>query len=327
MSTLAQRIMHMKQHLQQLNLTGQITKHYWTFTTLLAFADTDTLNLLIDGCEFDNIVSSTQLDNTILHKMLDVLIDSEVLLKQDSILQLTSHWIQEIKQIGLTNFIALLRVSFGQSSSFIQDIRQKEMNLGWHYTDDVLLQSQGTISEFVAPCFSAVDEVHALLSKPGSTLVDIGAGVGKISLKFCELYPLLKVIAVEPAAAPYLLASQNITQSQFASQIELRKIYAQDLQEKNSCDVIWFPHAFFIDDTVFTDSLKAIYSALKPGGILISVYINLATQPKYRGLQYCLTCKESSLTELIGTFAKFGFNNIKTLAETARGFIPIIATK
>lgn len=303
-----------------------LTEQYWILTNLLILAENDVFINLEQDISFKDISAKIDIDSTVLQNMLSLVENYGYLINNNGSFQASPLLVEEINRFGgVTNFIANLRVNIGQAQCLATSIQENKFKLGWHYTDEAILQSQGKLSEIVYDYFKDIKEITDLLSQPKAVFVDIGAGVGKISLKFAQHYPNLKIIAIEPADTPHLLAQENIQQAQ-CTQIELRKIYAEDIKEHNVFDVVWLPHGFIIDDTDFINALKASYFGLKDGGVLISVNVELLDQLPYNRLKYSMYCANRKTKDLVELFANIGFKEVRIL-PTLNGQTPLMAIK
>lgn len=165
------------------------------------------------------------------------------------------------------------------------------------------------------------------LKKTAANFLDVGAGVAKISLRLCQTYENVKIVALEPADMPYSLAKKNINESKYAKRIELRKMYLQDLPDKNVFDVVWFPHIFFPDD-VLNPCLDRIWEALKPGAKLITTVIPNETNQSacVRKLINALYGGLRSIEELTKVLTLVGFRDIK-IFSVRYGYQTITAIK
>ncbi len=142
-----------------------------------------------------------------------------------------------------------------------------------------------------------------------------------------ELYPEVSVVAIEPAEVPYALAKKNIENSAYAQRIDLRKVVAQNIQEENIFDVIWFPQGFLTNPQDYQIALDKVYRALKPSGALMVVTAvmepGVATINKFVN---SLSSADRSAEFLKNSFMQVGFKNIEIL-PVSYSVIPIIALK
>lgn len=301
-----------------------LTESLWVFSALTALMESGVLAALQEQRSLDELQQISNLPREVLNQTLRLLIESGFIIFDEKF-QLT----QGMQELGIEKISAQLRIAFGINNEFIKSARNKNLKVGWNYTDETILQSQGIYSEYiVTDCLPQDKAISQLLSQPGSQFLDIGAGVGKISLCVCKHYPNAHVVALEPADAPFSLASQNISASPYAERIDLRKIYLQDLKDINRYDVIWFPQAFFPNEILET-CLTKIWDALKPGGKLITSAISADNKNEtfyIRQLINSLYGGFRSAEELIEALTKTGFQEIKVFSEIA-GYKTITTTK
>jgi hypothetical protein len=58
------------------------------------------------------------------------------------------------------------------------------------------------------------------LSAPSASFLGVGVGVGVIVIEMCRTYPTLRVVGLEPAAAPRREALANIEAAGYSDRIE-----------------------------------------------------------------------------------------------------------
>ncbi|MDR3478440.1 MAG: class I SAM-dependent methyltransferase [Gammaproteobacteria bacterium] len=304
-----------------------LTETVWIFAVLTALAETSGLHALLKGADLAVLTDLTQIPTTILQEALALLSEKGFVSIQGDKYQLAPSLLSVAEQDGLDKIIAQLQITFGITREFVTSARNRSLRLGWHYTDESILQAQGTYSEYiVTDCIPLDPKLHHLLSQPQSVLLDVGAGVGKITLLLCKTYPSLRVVAIEPADKPYALAQTNIQQSTFHDRIELRKIFIEELDDQNVFDVIWFPHVFFSDETVKT-GLKTAIRALKPGGILLTTALSRDKPPaRMRQLLNSLHSNVRLTDDIKHYLDEAGFHSIQVFS-TPSDYSVITATK
>jgi predicted O-methyltransferase YrrM len=169
-----------------------------------------------------------------------------------------------------TFFLANLKANYFESRDLIDSAKKPTMALGWNFTEPEILQSQGMAS---ARLFDSIlrEEVPRLgdlasrLQAPSARFLDVGTGVGAISIAACRFLPNLHAVGLEPQDAPLAEARRNITAAGLADRIELRKQCVEDMADKEAFDLTFFPQAFMSDDGV-KRGLQNIWRALRPGG-------------------------------------------------------------
>jgi 2-polyprenyl-3-methyl-5-hydroxy-6-metoxy-1,4-benzoquinol methylase len=318
-----QTLLEAKKNIQSLSET------VWVFAAITSLAETNGIQSLLKGVSLNSLSDTTRIPTKVLEQVLALLTEKEWITLTDNQYQLAKGLCELAKQDGLDKVIAQLQITFGLTREFVTSARHQSIQPGWHYTDDYILQAQGTYSEYiVTDCIPLDPKLDDLLKQPGSVFLDVGAGVGKISLRLCETYPALKVVAIEPADKPYALAQQNFKHATASTRIELRKIFIEELSDQNTFDAIWFPHVFFSDETVKA-GLKTALTALKPGGIILTSALssNLHKTPaRVKQLVNSLHSKVRLTEELKKNLTEAGFDHIQ-IFSTAFDYSAITAIK
>jgi SAM-dependent methyltransferase len=143
---------------------------------------------------------------------------------------------------------------------------------GWRHTDPAVLQAQGTMSagavafleRFVFPGAAGIPE----RLESGAAFLDVGAGVGAVSIELCRRFPRLRAVGLEPAEAPLGLARRNVAAAGLEERLELRQLLIQDLDEVEAFDIAWLP-LNFLPPAVIPVALERVCAALRPGGLLL----------------------------------------------------------
>jgi SAM-dependent methyltransferase len=143
---------------------------------------------------------------------------------------------------------------------------------GWRHTDPAVLQAQGTMSagavpfleRFVFPAAAGIPE----RLEHGAAFLDVGAGVGAVSIELCRRFPRLRAVGLEPADAPLALARANVAEAGLDSRVELRQLLIEDLEDVEAFDIAWLP-LNFLPPAVVPVALERVYAALRPGGLLL----------------------------------------------------------
>ena len=118
---------------------------------------------------------------------------------------------------------------------------------GWNYTDDTL-QAAGevsisfphTLQKTIAP---KLDDLSQRLER--GAFLDIGVGVGMLSIEMARLWPALNIVGIDPWAPALVLARKNVKAAGLEARIKLREQAAQDLSDSDAFDLVWLPSPFF----------------------------------------------------------------------------------
>jgi len=165
--------------------------------------------------------------------------------------------------------LAQLRSTDLQARQLVDAARHGSLVPGWQHTDPMLLEAQGRSGKGAIPAMIQSirqnPELAARLGQPSASFLDVGVGVGVIAIELCRAFPALRVVGLEPAAAPLAQARANVAAAQLADRIELRQQGVQELQDIEAFDLAYVAQVF-IPDGVFEVGLARVWRALRPGG-------------------------------------------------------------
>jgi SAM-dependent methyltransferase len=141
---------------------------------------------------------------------------------------------------------------------------------GWSYPDPKLLEAQGLHSaQMVVPwvelLFPHLEGLPERLREPTARFLDVGSGVGRLSIEMCRRFPNLQVVGIDPFETALTLARRNVAEAGLGDQIELRPERVQDLTDERCYDLAWVPVLFMAAD-VAARGLHRVHTALRPGG-------------------------------------------------------------
>lgn len=300
----------------------------WIFSIVLIFTEKSALSLLQKGCSLKQLVKLMKLDGELILHMLNLLIEyNYVTRKLANEYILSPNFTNELHAIGEEKLKAQLQSCFGKTQSLINSIRDNNYQHGWSHADEILLQAQGKVSEvIVTDVFNQSQELKSMLNRNNLKLLDIGAGVGRISIKFAELYPNIHITAVEPNEPQYFIANNNIEQSEYKPRIQLLKKFAHELKCDNQFDIIWLPQ-MFIANHVFSETLEILYRSLKPGGLLLSTTADYSNEQSNQvKLVFYLYGEARTAQELEENYTAMGFRQVKQF-KNKNGVIALVAIK
>jgi SAM-dependent methyltransferase len=190
---------------------------------------------------------------------------------------------------------------------------------GWGYEDPVVLLSLGRGSASIVSAFTEVPELVALLSRPGATLLDVGAGVAALSVEFCRAFGELHVVGLEPWGPALRLGQREISEAGLSARIELRAQRVEELADVDAYDVGWLAGPF-LPPAIVPAALRHTYAALKPGGrVVFGLYGGTPG-----GLQQRLVelrtirsgGQDASGAEVVGALSEAGFVGAREVLRT-----------
>jgi hypothetical protein len=142
-------------------------------------------------------------------------------------------------------------------------------SIGWTHTETELLQSTGEHATGFPLSLRQTMSHHEGLAKrlesPDAAFLDVGVGVGVISIAMAQEWPLLRIVGIDPWQPSLAIARENVKTAGVHTRIELREQVVQDLSDSEAFDLAFFP-SFFISEAVTRTALERVFHALRPGG-------------------------------------------------------------
>ncbi|HLZ07353.1 MAG TPA: methyltransferase domain-containing protein [Chloroflexota bacterium] len=242
----------------------------WTFSTLVAAVEVglaDTLDSPSTGAE---AAAKVGLSATVATALLDVLVSIGLVQREDDRYQGSPGFREFLRASQSEDILAWLRSAHWQSRAMVDAAHRGELRPGWEHTDPEILQAQGragraSVHTLAAQVFPMLSGLQERLSSPGGNFLDIGLGVGVISIELCQIYPHLRVVGLEPGPVQAEEARRNIAAAGLTHRIEVRAQRLEDLADRDAYDLVYLPQVFMPVEVVKT-GLERILKALRPGG-------------------------------------------------------------
>ncbi len=253
-------------------LTGSV----WAFSALKYAAEAGMLEHLSEPRTATYISERTRVPAALAERVLDVLVSLHLLQRQGDTFTSDKGLLALISPASKNFFLASLRANYLESRHFIDSAQNPGASIGWNFTEPAILQSQGMSSASgVEPALiSRLGDLEQRLRAPSARFLDVGAGVGAISIAVCRLLPNLHAVGLEPQEAPLAEARRNVAGAGLADRIELRKQGVEDLTDKDAFDLAFFPQ-MFMSDRIVTLGLQNIWKALRPGGWILVTSLSI----------------------------------------------------
>ena len=143
------------------------------------------------------------------------------------------------------------------------------------YGDDVrfgqaLFNRGGFLGQLTQEWVPALPGVAALLSRPGARALDLGCGVGWSSIALATAYPALEVLGIDSDDASVMDARANAEAHGVADRARFEVADADTPLAEAAYDVAFYFEALH-DMAHPVESLAAVRSALRPGGVVVVV--------------------------------------------------------
>ena len=100
-------------------------------------------------------------------------------------------------------------------------------------------------------------------------LLDVGTGVGELALEAAALNPALRIVGIDICEPALAIARAALRASPHVARIEIRDQDVTTLDEHGAYTLAWVPTSF-LPRSVATTALRRIFTALAPGGFLIT---------------------------------------------------------
>jgi len=169
-----------------------------------------------------------------------------------------------------TSFLGEIRSMLMQPVAFLDAATHRQPSAGWRHSDPILLQAQGDSSAGFPGIFKQMivpqlGDLGERLARRGGRFLDIGVGVGALSIAMCRAWPELSCVGIDVLDEPLALARDNIAKAGVVDRVELRKTAIEELVDRDGFDLAWLP-SFFIPPAALAGAVRQLHAAMRPGG-------------------------------------------------------------
>lgn len=156
----------------------------------------------------------------------------------------------------------------------------------WAYNDPEILNAQGKASRIVtrriSEFASRTPDLHQLLSRD-SHFLDVGSGVGWISISMAETWPSLTCTGIDIHVPALEIAETNRASSLSAERVKFLNTNVTDIDDKESYSLVFIP-IVFIPEKVVLEALPKLFQALVPGGWIVLASFRVPSDPLEKAL-------------------------------------------
>lgn len=206
---------------------------------------------------------------------------------------------------------------------------------GWTHSAPEMLQAAGDVSIAFPRALqrSIVSHLPALaerLVSPGASFLDVGIGVGALSIEMARLWPTLDIVGVDRWAPALALARDRVQAAGLTERIALREQNAEELPDVDAFDLAWIPGAF-VSEEATRMLIRRIYPALRPGGWLLFAIICsgddtlVAAVARLRTAMFGGFVTTSETIELL--LSRHGFVDVRTLPRSPGSLGAVVAAR
>ena len=166
------------------------------------------------------------------------------------------------------------RAGLLQAAAFFDAATRGVAGTGWTHDDARILDAQGIMS---AGAIEGIERdvlpqmtgLRARLDSGEGVLLDVGAGVGAVTIELCRRHPRLHAVALEPLDAARVLAERHVADAGLADRVEVRAGRIEDLDAREQFDLVWLP-GNFLGPALLPAALATVRRALRPGGYVLN---------------------------------------------------------
>jgi len=156
----------------------------------------------------------------------------------------------------------------------------------WNYTDPTVLEAQGqssrAVTRFLTRHAQQDQDLFDILER-GEPFLDVGSGVGWISISMAQQWPKLYVDGVEVFEPALQRAVQNRDQSGVADRVTFLHQSICDLDKESRYGAAFVP-LMFLSEEVIRAALPRLRRAIRRGGMLFVAVYTLPDDPMIAAL-------------------------------------------
>jgi SAM-dependent methyltransferase len=212
-------------------------------------------------------------------------------------------------------------------------LAHRDRGPGWSFTDPAVLESGGEATEGFANALvrfaPGLDGLAARLQGPDARFLDVGTGVGRLSIAMARRWPSVRVVGVDTWGPSLAIARRNVAAAGLEDRIELREQSGTTVPESEAFDLAWIPAPFVSPDAI-GPLLARVHGALKCGGWLLFATAKpgddlRAAVMRFRVAQW--GGRPTTLGEAETCLAGAGFVNVHALPAPPRDFKMVVAAR
>jgi len=256
-----------------------LTDSSWAFSALVAAAEIGLLACLTPSCTPAEAAARAGVTDALAKALLDVLTSIGLANTQGNTYVAAPGLGEFLRTSPSDDILAWLRSNHFQSRQMVDAARRGQLQPGWIHTDPEILRAQGrtgraAVHALASQVFPSVPGLQECLRSPGAAFLDVGCGVGIISIEMCRIYPHLSVVGLEPGEVQAAEAARNIAEAGFEERIEVRPQRLESLTDRDAFDLAYVPQVVMPIAAV-TSGLPRVRDALHAGGWVLVVAISV----------------------------------------------------
>jgi ubiquinone/menaquinone biosynthesis C-methylase UbiE len=307
----------------------------WTLAAVAAAVEVDLPEFMGTPCDAASLAALTGLTEPLAARLGEALVAAGLAQRDGGMFVAGAGLAQAWKRDAGRVLQADLRTGLLQSAALVEDAIGGRLSAGWAHVDERVLQAQGTMSagavDFIEEhLLPRLDGLTQRLDSGDGAFLDVGAGVGAITIAFCQRHPSLRAVSLEPQQAPFELARANIVAAGLSDRVALRQQLVQELNDEASFDLAWLP-GNFLPPAVLPSALGAVHRALRPGGWLLNACLGggddspRAAAARLRAVLWGGDTMEPE--QVAALLIEQGYANVRLLPRMAGGLVPMVGQR
>ena len=251
----------------------------WSHSALSAVVELGLLDQLGAPRTVSELSSTLGLERPLTEALVDLLVEAGALERDGDRFAPTDGFEAYLDEPLKSVLMAELRSDRFQAADLIARSRAGELHGGWDHTDRQLLEAQGETGrifriamDFLLP---QLDGLIDSLERPGAAFLDVGAGVGVLSIELCQAFREARSLALEPHRPARALGELKVADAGVGDRVEFRGLLVEELSEHEAFDLAYVPQAF-LPPEAFEVGLERVRAALRPGAWVICLSLELS---------------------------------------------------
>ncbi len=314
-------------------LLGNLGRSNWAFSALASAVESGLLDCLSEPRTASYISNRTGIPLALAERLLDVLIGLGLVRRQGEVFAPEAGLSAYLQSPDGQYLSADLRATYLQTEDLIRSSKRKNAAMGWQFTDPDLLNAVGDVSGrggagIAGRMTAALEGLAERMRSPSASFLDVGIGVGALSIALCRHFPNLRVVGLDPQEAPLAEARRRIAEAALTGRIELRQQGVEALKDREEFDLAYFAQPF-IPQNLLSQALSAIWTALRPGGWVLTATLGMPgaeLDPAITRLRETLWGGGSrSPEEVANMMTQTGFQPVRMMSSQDRGIKAISA--
>jgi precorrin-6B methylase 2 len=244
----------------------------WAYAALAAALELGMLDRLAEPIAEEEVAERCAVERDLAADIVEALVAIGALRRREGMLVPAPSFEMLLSPSLARVLHAEIRGDHLQTRGLVHRAREGEPVCGWRLEDPVALTAQGEtgglIGLLVEALLPGLDGLAVRMAQPGARILDVGSGVGVVSIELCRLWSEAEAVGLEPHETARELGRSRIAAAGLADRIALRDERLEMLGERSAYDLAFLPQPFLPVEAIEL-GLPRIREALRPGGWLI----------------------------------------------------------